>query len=62
MIAYPVISQATAALKTGANLSGSHDADAIARANSEVLTMHELIAHRIFQILVGAHRGRLFTV
>ncbi len=62
VIADPVISQATAALKTGANGGGSHDADAIARANSEVLTLHELIAHRIFQILVGAHRGRLYPV
>jgi xylose isomerase len=62
VIADPVISQATAALKTGANGGGSHDADAIARANSEVLTLHELIAHRIFQILVGAHRGRVYPV
>jgi xylose isomerase len=62
VISDPVISQATAALKTGASSGGSHDAGAIARANSEILTLHELIAHRIFQILIGAHRGRMYSV
>jgi xylose isomerase len=28
----------------------------------ELLTLHELIAHRMFQILVGQHRGRTYSV
>jgi xylose isomerase len=36
-------------------------ADAIARANAEQLTLHDLIARRPFQILIGQHRGRTFA-
>ena len=36
-------------------------AEAIARANAELLTLHELIAHRLVQILLGLHRGRTFA-
>jgi xylose isomerase len=53
-----VIKEATAALKAGSGVSG--DAEAIFAANKELLTLHELIAHRIFQVLVGSHRGRTF--
>ena len=56
-----VIKEATAALKSGGGGTGSHDAQAIAAANRELLTLHELIAHRLFQILVGAHRGRTYS-
>jgi xylose isomerase len=31
------------------------------KANKELLTLHELIGHRLFQILIGAHRGRVFS-
>jgi xylose isomerase len=58
----PVIKEATAALKAGGGAAGSRDAQAIARANQELLTLHELIAHRLVQILIGTHRGRTFSV
>jgi xylose isomerase len=58
----PVIQEATAALKAGGGVSDPTDAEAITAANRELLTLHELIAHRIFQILVGAHRGRVYSV
>src|SRR5262245_43853139 len=62
VIADPVISEATGALKKGAGVSDYRDADAIARANRELLTLHELIAHRLVQILLGLHRGRTFSI
>jgi len=58
----PVIREATAALKAGGGVADPRDVDAIVRANRELLTLHELIAHRLFQILVGAHRGRTFSI
>ena len=57
----PIINEATTALKQGAG-ADPHDADAIARANAELLTLHELIAHRLVQILIGQHRGRTFSM
>src|SRR5690349_17102377 len=64
-IADPVIHEATKALKAGGALDNSAndplDAEAISRANQELLTLHELIAHRLVQILVGLHRGRVIS-
>jgi xylose isomerase len=65
VISDPIICEAMAALKAGSGVapdSGdtSGDASAIARANQELLTLHELIAHRLVQILIGQHRGRTF--
>jgi len=57
----PVISEATAALKAGGGAS-SGDLKAVVEANKELLTLHELISHRLFQILVGQHKGRVFSV
>src|SRR6185503_12350788 len=57
----PIINEATAALKAGGGVTGL-DAEAIARSNAELLTLHELIAHRLVQILIGAHRGRVFSI
>jgi xylose isomerase len=58
-----VIKEATDALKAGGGpVDDPHDATAIAAANRELLTLHELIAHRLFQILVGAHKGRTWSV
>ena len=37
-------------------------ADAIAAAHRELLTLHELIAHRLVQILLSVHRGRVFSI
>jgi xylose isomerase len=58
----PIISEATAALKAGAGATDLHNADAVFEANKEMLTLHELIGHRLFQILIGAHRGRTYSV
>jgi xylose isomerase len=57
----PVISEAYAALKAGGG-GDPRTAAASFEANRELLTLHELIAHRLFQILVGAHRGRVYSV
>jgi len=58
----PVIKEATGALKKGGGaVRDPHDAEAITRANAELLTLHELIAHRLVQILLGLHRGRTFA-
>lgn len=54
----PVIKEATEALKAGAGVSASNNAAEIFEANKEILTLHELIAHRLVQILLGLHRGR----
>lgn len=56
-----VISEATKALEQGAGSPDSNDADAIFEANKELWTLHELIAHRLVQILLGLHRGRTFS-
>lgn len=54
-----VIKEATEALKAGGG--GSDNVEDIVEANRELLTLHELIPHRLFQILVGQHRGRTFS-
>ncbi len=58
----PVLKEATQALKAGGAGDGSRDLNSILAANRELLTLHELIAHRLFEILIGAHRGRTFSV
>ena len=60
VISDAVIKEATDALKQGGG--GSDDVQEIVEANRELLTLHELIAHRLFEILVGQHRGRKFSV
>lgn len=57
----PVIQEATAALRAGSGIQ-STDATAIFNANRELGSLHELIGHRLFQILVGQHRGRTFGI
>ena len=59
-IADPIIREATDALKAGGG--GSGPAGDIVAANRELLTLHELIAHRLFQILVGQHGGRVYSL
>jgi xylose isomerase len=58
----PIIKEATDALKAGGPVTDVRDAEALTRANYELLTMHELIAHRLVQILLGLHRGRVFSI
>lgn len=62
VISDPVIKEATDALKAGAPMPASISGDEIFEAHKELLTLHELIQHRIFQILVGTHRGRTYSV
>ena len=57
----PIITEATAALRAGGG-AASTDLEGMVAANRELLTLHELIAHRIFQVLVGQHRGRTYSV
>ncbi len=59
-LADPIIKEATDALKAGGGNSGSRNAKEIFDANKELLTLHELVAHRLVQILLGLHRGRKF--
>ncbi len=67
-LADPIIKEATEALKAGGSASDSKpdsnkplkDAKEIFATNKELLTLHELIAHRLVQILLGLHRGRKF--
>jgi xylose isomerase len=61
VISDPIIKEATDALKAGGVALDVNDADALTRANRELLTLHELIAHRLVQILLGLHRGRAFS-
>jgi xylose isomerase len=59
----PIIKEATGALKAGGEFKGDpHDAAALVAANKELLTLHELIAHRLVQILLGLHRGRVISL
>jgi xylose isomerase len=62
-ISDPIIQEATQALKAGGEFSGDpSDAQAITEAHRELLTLHELIAHRLVQILLDLHRGRVFSI
>jgi xylose isomerase len=58
----PVLREATDALKAGSGIKAGSDGYAIHEANKELLTLHELIAHRLVQLLLGLHRGRTFSV
>ncbi len=62
IISDPVIGEAIEALKAGGGPSNPLNAAEVTEANRELLTLHELISHRIFQVLVGQHRGRVYSV
>ena len=62
VLADPIIKQATDALKAGGETVDVQDADAVTAAHRELLTLHELVGHRLFQILIGTHRGRTYSV
>jgi xylose isomerase len=62
VLADPVIHEATEALKAGGPSVDARDAAGIAASNRELLTLHELMAHRLVQILLGVHRGRSYSV
>ncbi len=57
-----VIREATEALRAGGEKAKELDAEAIFEANKELMTLHELIGHRIVQILLGIHKGRTYSV
>ena len=59
----PIVSEAQQALNAGGTrVANLDDVSAIVSAHKELLSLHEVIAHRIFQILVGQHRGRTFSI
>lgn len=58
----PILHEASEALKAGSGMSAGQDASAVFAANKELWTLHELMAHRLFQILVGQHKGRVFSL
>lgn len=58
----PILREATDALKAGSGVKAGTDGKAIHEANKELLTLHELIAHRLVQLLLGLHRGRTYSV
>ncbi|MBC7927640.1 MAG: hypothetical protein H7039_18490 [Bryobacteraceae bacterium] len=58
----PIIREAQEALNAGGKVATGADVQAITEANRELLTLHELIAHRLFQILVGQHKGRVHSI
>lgn len=60
VLADPIIKEATDALKAGGEPVDTRDAEAVTAAHRELLTLHELVGHRMFQILIGAHRGRTY--
>jgi xylose isomerase len=58
----PIVKEATEALKAGGGAADPLDVDAVVAANRELLNLHELVAHRLVQILVGQHKGRVYSV
>jgi xylose isomerase len=56
----PIMKESVAALKAGGGVTNTQDPEAIIAANREIWSLHELIAHRLFQILIGANKGRTF--
>ncbi len=58
----PILNDAWKALRQGAQGLEKADADAIAAANAELGTLHELIAHRLFQVLIGQHKNRVYAL
>src|SRR5581483_5539740 len=62
VISDPIIKEATDALKAGGPAVDPRDAEALTASNRELLTLHELIAHRLVQILLGLHRGRSYSI
>jgi xylose isomerase len=55
-----VVREATAALRAGSGVS-SDDPRELFEANKELMTLHELIGHRLVQILLGLHKGRVYV-
>ncbi len=58
----PIIKEATDALKAGGAGADPKDVTSVVNANRELLSLHELIGHRLFQILIGANRGRTYSL
>ena len=62
VISDPVVQEATQALNAGGGTADVDDAQAVTAGYRELLTLHELIAHRLVQILLGLHRGRTYSL
>ena len=57
-----ILKEATDALKAGGAPADPSDAASVFEAQKELFTLHELISHRLFQILIGQHRGRVYSL
>lgn len=57
-----VLREAADALRAGGVVKDAGNVDEITEANRELLTLHELIGHRLVQILLGLHKGRTYSV
>ena len=62
VISDPIIKEATDALKAGGAGADPKDVHSVVNADKELLSLHELSTHRLFQILIGAHRGRTYSL
>jgi len=58
----PILKEATDALKAGGPVTNTADVREVFEANKELLSLHELIGHRLFQILLGLHKSRTYVV
>jgi xylose isomerase len=58
----PILKEASNALKAGGEVSDNAGANEIFEANQELLSLHELIGHRLFQILTGMHKARTYVL
>jgi xylose isomerase len=58
----PIIHEAVEALKAGGEVPKGAGPDEIVASHRELLSLHELVGHRMFQILIGAHRGRFYSL
>ena len=57
----PILKEAGLALRAGSGVD-SADPRVLFEANKELMSLHELIGHRLFQILIGANRGRIYSL
>jgi len=58
----PILNEASNALRAGGEVPENAGVNEIFDANKELLTLHELIGHRLFQILTGMHKARTYVL
>ena len=62
VISDPMIKEATDSLVAGGTGADPKDVNSVVNTNKELLPLQELIAHRLFRILIGTHRGRTYSL